>query len=97
MAARATQEWARIYLRWAEDRGWISGFKRKDGRWLIEVPGTRMEAYEVSGDGDYPFVPPSEIHNTIALRNREVYAFIEGCWAGAQVNPVNRAGGYGKV
>lgn len=90
---RATRGEAMGYLAAAQAAGHISGFREQEGRWLIEVPPTRYDAYQVTENPAYPFVPPtSETHGVIGLTHREVYAFTEGLWAGAGRNPVARAG-----
>jgi hypothetical protein len=79
---RASAQEASWYLDAARAMGWIQGYERlDDGRWLIEVPGTRREVYN-----------DPDARGAIALTSREVYAFVEGCWAGSGTNPTTRAG-----
>lgn len=81
-AQRASPQEARMYLSAAKDAGWIKDFQRlNDGRWKIIVTPTHYDHYH-----------DKDATGVIALKTREVYAFIEGCWAGSQTNPTHRAG-----
>lgn len=88
--AKASPQRAEAGLSGAKGRGWITDYRRIDielggGQtrigWRIEAEPTRYEHH---------FDPAAR--GVIVLSSREVFAFLEGCFAGAHVQPNRRAG-----
>lgn len=84
MSRRATPQNAAMYLDELEREGYIGGYEQIDRQgavaWKVQVPGTRRQRhYGVMWDD-------------IVLSTREVYAFVEGAWAGRRAVRNTRVG-----